>query len=105
MIELAIVFLNSLNIRMLPYGSINKRCLRRLPRRKICQKRMPMRWHLPARFNDDESLMPQAQQQRRPTVAAPRHLLLFEHVHGESRDRGQATRWTCWRSTSSTACS
>lgn len=31
-------------------------------------------------------------------------LLLFEHVHGESRDRGQRW-WTCWRSTSSTACS
>ncbi len=30
-------------------------------------------------------------------------LLLFEHVHGESRDRGQAMV-DCWRSTSSTAC-
>lgn len=31
-------------------------------------------------------------------------LLLFEHVHGESRDRG-GRWWTCWRSTSSTVCS
>ncbi|XPE64319.1 nitrate reductase molybdenum cofactor assembly chaperone [Shigella flexneri] len=40
---------------MLPYGSINKRCLRRLLRRKICRKKMPMRWHFPARFNGDGS--------------------------------------------------
>lgn len=30
-------------------------------------------------------------------------LLLFEHVHAESRDRGQQW-WTCWRSMKRSAC-
>lgn len=30
-------------------------------------------------------------------------LLLFEHVHAESRDRGQAW-WTCWRSMKRSVC-
>ncbi len=60
MIELVIVS-RLLEYRMLPYGSINKRCLRRLPRRKSAKRGCPCAGHFPARFNDDDPLDAQAQ--------------------------------------------
>ena len=90
MIELVIVS-RLLKIRMLPHGSINKRCLRRLPRRKNLPKEDA---HALGIFLRDLTTMDpldaQAQYKElfdRGRATSP---LLFEHVHGESRDRGQA---------------
>ncbi|VTQ22636.1 respiratory nitrate reductase 1 subunit delta [Escherichia coli] len=49
-----------------------------------------MRWHFPARFNDDGSARCPGAVQRTVRPWRATSLLLFEHVHGESRDRGQA---------------
>ncbi len=78
-------------------------CLRQLLRRKICRKKMPMRWHFPARFNDDGFARCPGAVQRLFDRGRATSLLLFEHVHGES---AIAVRrwWTCWHSTSSTVC-
>lgn len=72
--------------------------------KKSVERRCPCAGHFPARFNGDGSARCPAQYSELFDRGRATSLLLFEHVHGESRDRG-GRWWTCWRSTSSTACS
>lgn len=66
------------------------RCLRRLPRRKICQKEDA---HALGIFLRDLTTMDpldaRAQYSELFDRGRATSLLLFEHVHGESRDRGR----------------
>ncbi len=97
MIELVIVS------RLLEYPdaalcSINKRCLRRLPRRKICQKRSPCAGHFPARFNDDGSARCPAQYSELFDRGRATSLLLFEQFTVNPVTAARRW-WICWRST------
>ncbi len=77
------------------YGSINKRCLRQLLRRKICRRRCPCAGHFPARFNDDGSARAQAQYSELFDRGRATSLLLLNTFTGNP---AIAVRrwWTCW---------
>ncbi len=72
MIELVIVRV-SLNIRMLPYGSINKRCLSDCCVEKSVERRCPCAGHFPRDLTAMDPLDAQAQYSELFDVAAPRH--------------------------------
>lgn len=89
---------------MLPYGSINK-MFEAIAASKNLSKEDA---HALGIFLRDLTAMDpldaQAQYSELFDRGRATSLLLFEHVHGESVTAARRW-WTCWRSTSSTACS
>ena len=58
--------------------------------KNLSKEGCPCAGHFPARFNDDGSARCPAQYSELFDRGRATSLLLFEHVHGESRDRGRA---------------